>query len=375
MAADELVPWIAMNMLPGLGPVAVAKALERYGDPEEIAFRLPRKALLPGEDDGRFAAARRGLRRRARRELQSCRRHGIRLLTYRDDDYPAALQDLPDKPVLIYMKGTLPQKVFRVAVIGSRSPTPYGRRIATGLASGLAERGIEVVSGGARGIDTCAHRGALAAAGSTVAVLGTGLFEAYPPENAPLFEDVAGSGALVSEFELGEKPKPDNFPRRNRIISGLSAAVVVVEAASRSGTSITAAHALDQGREVLAVPGPVSSHKSEGCNRLIQQGAKLVQNIEDILEEVPPMYLDALSAPEGADHGDQGTPALDLTADEAEILCFLDAADPVQIDDLAERAPFGVARLQAALFGLELKGAVEHSPGRYYLLRPRKESR
>jgi DNA processing protein len=206
-------------------------------------------------------------------------------------------------------------------------------------------------------------------------VLGSGLLAPYPPENAALFEEIAGSGALISEFPLEQGPKAGNFPRRNRIISGLSAAVVVVEAASRSGTSITAAHALDQGREVLAVPGPVSSHKSEGCHRLIQQGAKLIQNIEDILEEVPPMYLDAMPSDGEADQGGQAAHAPELTADEIEILGYLDAVEPVQIDDLADRAPFGVARLQAALFGLELKGAVEHSPGRYYLLRPRKESR
>jgi DNA processing protein len=284
------------------------------------------------------------------------------------------LHDLPDKPVLLYIKGALRQKVFRVAVIGSRSPTAYGRRIATGLASGLAARGIEVVSGGARGVDTYAHRGVISERGATVAVLGSGLLNPYPPENAEVFEEIAACGALVSEFRLEAMPKPENFPRRNRIISGLSAAVVVVEAASRSGTSITAGHALDQGREVLAVPGPVSSLKSEGCHRLIQQGAKLVQNIEDILEEVPSMYLDALPATAPEEQGGEGDQTAELTVDEARILGILDPVEPVQIDDLAERAPFGVARLQAALFGLELKGAVEHSPGRYYLLRPRKES-
>jgi len=207
---EEQVAWIAMNMLPGLGPVSIARALERYGDPEEVAFRLPRAALIAGPDDGSFARARKGLENRARRELRRCRRHGVRILTCRDADYPAALQDLPDKPVLIYMKGDLPQKVFRVAVIGTRSPTAYGRRVATGLASGLAARGIEVVSGGARGIDTCAHRGALAEKSATVAVLGSGLLNPYPPENAELFEEIAGNGALVSEFRLRAEPRP--FP-------------------------------------------------------------------------------------------------------------------------------------------------------------------
>jgi DNA processing protein len=260
-----------------------------------------------------------------------------------------------------------------VAIVGSRSPTTYGKRVAAGLASGLAARGIEVVSGGARGIDTIAHRAALDEGGRTVAVLGSGLAKPYPPENGALFDEIAGSGALLSELPLEGEPRSENFPRRNRLISGLSAAVVVVEAASRSGTSITAAHALEQGREVLAVPGPVSSRKSEGCHRLIQQGAKLIQNIEDILEEVPPMYLTALPN-DGRERAGEGAADLaGLSADEALVLGLLDEVEPVQIDDLADRTPLGIARLQAALFGLELRGAVEHSPGRYYLLRPRKE--
>jgi DNA processing protein len=378
MEDKDLVPWIAMNMLPGVGAVALRRALERYGDPEKIAYRLPREILQIRRQKGgggdSFEKARKGLERRARRELRRCRERGIRVVTFNDSDYPAALAELPDKPPLLYIKGELPQRAFRVAIVGSRSPTIYGKRVAAGLASGLAARGIEVVSGGARGIDTTAHRAALADGGRTVAVLGSGLSNPYPPENDALFSEIASSGALLSELPLEGEPKSEHFPRRNRLISGLSAAVVVVEAALRSGTSITAAHALEQGREVLAVPGPVSSRKSEGCHKLIQQGAKLVQNIEDILEEVSPMYLTALpqkaaSWPE-ADMADlEG-----LTADEAQVLGLLDRAEPIQIDDLANRAPFGIARLQTALFGLEVRGAVEHSPGRYYLLRPRKEN-
>ncbi len=377
MADEHLVAWIAMNMLPGVGAVGLHRALERYGEAEEIAYRLPEEALLTrrrregGEQS--FGKARRGLERRARRELKRCREMGIGLVTLKDPDYPAALAELPDRPPLIYINGELPQRAFRVAIVGSRCPTAYGMRVAAGLASGLAARGIEVVSGGARGIDTVAHRAALAEGGRTVAVLGSGLSKPYPPENGPLFDEIAGSGALVSELPLEAEPRSEHFPRRNRLISGLSAAVVVVEAAARSGTSITAAHALEQGREVLAVPGPVFSRKSEGCHKLIQQGAKLIQNIEDILEEVPPMYLTALPHG-GRDAAPRGAAELEeLTADEVEVLGLLDEVEPVQIDELADRAPFGIARLQTALFGLEVRGAVEHSPGRYYLLRPRKE--
>jgi DNA processing protein len=274
---------------------------------------------------------------------------------------------------MLYMKGSLPQRALRVAVVGSRTPTIYGQRTAAGLAAGLAAREIEVVSGGARGIDTLAHRGALEVEGRTIAVLGSGLLRPYPQENAGLFERIAERGAVLSEFGLDEGPLAPNFPRRNRVISGLSAAVVVVEAAARSGALITASTALEQGREVLAVPGPVSSSKSVGCNRLIQQGAKLLQNVEDILEELPPLYTAALAAGEGGAPGGPG-PNLDgLTVDEAAALQLLDAAEAIHLDDLAERAPFGIARLQAALFGLEIRGAVEQTAGRYYLLRPRKE--
>jgi DNA processing protein len=369
--------WIALNMLPGLGPIALHRALKRYGDPAKIAHKLPAGAFQsltrrPPPPDV-LADTRRGLRRRAARELERCRRMGVRALAWIDPDYPAVLRELNDPPVMLYIKGGLPDRRLRVAVVGSRTPTAYGRRVAVGLGAGLAARGIDVVSGGARGIDTMAHRGALEEDGATVAVLGSGLDQPYPAQNAELFEKISERGAVLSEMPLDEPPRPEGFPRRNRLVSALSAAVVVVEAAERSGALITAGLALDQGREVLAVPGPVSSPRSTGCNRLIQQGAKLVQNIDDILEELPPFYLTAL--PEGRSGGvSEAAPNLDgLTDDEARVLGLLDAIEAVQLDELAERAPFGIARLQTALFGLEIRGAVEQSPGRYYLLRPRKE--
>ena len=231
-----------------------------------------------------------------------------------------------------------------------------------------------MVSGGARGIDSSAHRGALAAGGPTTAVLGSGLLRPYPPENHELFDSIPDRGALVSEFALDCPPGKATFPRRNRLISGLSAGVLVVEAASRSGALITAGHALDQGREVFAVPGPATSRHSTGAHRLIQDGAKLVQDVEDILIELPPMYRQALS---GADDSPQPGPEMsdpkDLTDDERTVLGMLDPVEPVHADDLALAAPFDVARLQVALFGLQLRGAVDLEPGRYYLLRPRKE--
>jgi DNA processing protein len=203
--------------------------------------------------------------------------------------------------------------------------------------------------------------------------MGSGFRRLYPPENVEMFDKIADNGAIISEFPLDMEPKGENFPRRNRLIAGLSAAVVVVEAAERSGSLSTAGHALEQGREVMAVPGPVSSELSAGCHRLIQQGAKLVHSIGDVLEELSPMYAEALRSRVAAPSGEPEPTPVSLDPDEAAVLALLDDPEPVQLDALADRAPFGIARLQTALFGLEVRGAVEQLPGRYYLARPRRQ--
>lgn len=379
MNPSKTIDWIALNLLPGLGPISLGRALERYGDPAEIAFDVPVEELCrlrPLNDAGReeLREARRTLRRRAERELKLADKRGIRVVPRADPDYPAALVELPDAPILLYQRGELTRGVLRLAVIGSRTPTQYGKRMAAGLAGGLAARGVEVVSGGARGIDCLAHKAALEEGGRTVAVLGSGLMRPYPEENAGLFDRIAGGGAVLSEFALEEAPKSENFPRRNRLISGLAAAVVVVEAARRSGSLSTASHALDQGRDVMALPGPVDSHKSVGCNRLIQQGAKLVQNIGDILDELPPLFVSAVGE-DPVRAAAAAPPELEgLTEDERDVIGIVTSTEPVQLDRLADSVPFGIARLQTALFGLEIRGAVEQCPGRYYVLRPKKES-
>jgi DNA processing protein len=375
--AASTADWIALNLLPGLGPISARRAVDRYGDPAEIAYRLPVDEIralgrIANDELAELPRARRDLRRRAERELARAERAGVTILPLAHPDYPAALAEITDAPVVLYVRGTLPSPVVRLAVVGSRTPTPYGTRLAAGLAGQLAARGIEVVSGGARGIDSRAHEGALAEAGGrTVAVLGSGLARLYPPENEKLFERIAAHGAVLTEFPLDYPPLGENFLRRNRIISGLSAAVVVVEAAQKSGALSTANHALEQGREVMALPGSVQSLKSVGCHRLIQQGAKLVQDAADILAELPPPYRGAVGP--GRAEGDE-EPAVnraDLTPDENDVLGILTGTEPVQLDRLAELVPFGIARLQTALFGLEIRGAVEQSPGRYYVLRPK----
>ncbi len=377
MDPEERVGWVALNLLRRLNPLQARRAVREAGSPGEVAFRMSAARLAGALHAGDAAHAaiderHRGLRRRAEAEARAAEKLGIRLVPLDDPEYPATLAALPDAPVLLYVKGGLPEGVVRIAIVGSRRSTAYGRRIATALGSGLAARGAEIVSGGARGIDTCAHLGALEGGGRTIAVLGSGFGRPYPPENGQMFERIAENGAVISEFPLDMSPKPENFPRRNRIISGLSAAVVVVEAAERSGSLITAAHALDQGREVMAVPGPVTSDQSAGCHRLIQQGAKLVHASADVLDELSPMYLGALRSPESVAPAEKGPNLEGISPDEAAVLDLLDDPEPVQLDVLADLAPFCIARLQSALFGLEVRGAVEQLPGRYYLARPRR---
>ena len=282
------------------------------------------------------------------------------------------IAQLPDAPLLLYVAGAMRQDAVRLAIVGSRRATAYGREVARTLARDLAERGAEIVSGGARGIAACAHEGALAAAGRTVAVLGCGMSHTYPPENARLFERMRASGALLSEFPMDTPPHAGNFPRRNRLISALSAATIVVEATEKSGSLITAGHALDQGREVMAVPGPVGSPYSQGCHRLIRQGATLVQNAAEVVEELSPMYRGALGTPAPSVSAERGEGTLPVAApDEAAVLALFDDPRPVHVDVLADRAPFGIARLQAALFALVLRGSLAPLPGGYYVAGPR----
>ena len=329
------IDWIALNRLPGVGPILLGRAIQRFRDPGLIAFRLSPAGwrTVPGMRgdviDG-IVAARQGLRRAAEEELAAATRIGARPVPRGDPSYPAALAMIHDPPVLLWAIGRLAETAVRIAVVGSRRATHYGRSVARGLGSGLAARDVEVVSGGARGVDTEAHKGALDVEGRTVAVVGSGLLNPYPRENEKLFARIAEQGAVISELPLETHPAPSHFPRRNRLISGLSAGVVVVEAAPRSGSLSTAHHALDQGREVMAVPGMVTTEQAQGCHRLIQQGAKLVQRVEDVIEELSPMYTAGLppAASLTAAGGDANEAKLE--ADEKAVLALLrEAGRPV----------------------------------------------
>jgi DNA processing protein len=378
MDRELLIAWTALGLVPAFTPRDARRATECWPDPARIAFETRAEEMIAcGVGPAAAAAliaARPSLKRRARNELDRAVRAGIRIVARSDPDYPAEAGLLDDPPPVLYLRGELPAGTPRIAVVGARRATAYGRRVATALSADLADRGVEVLSGGARGIDTCAHLGALERKGRTVAVLGSGFLRPYPEENETLFERISREGCVLSEFPLDTGPRPEHFPRRNRLIASLAAAVVVVEAAVKSGSLITARHALDLGREVLAVPGPVHSEQSEGCHRLIRDGAALVRRAEDVLEEIPPMYRDAI-APAPAASVSTVPPLFGRLNDDERAVWALFSDDPeaVHIDVLAERAAIGFTRLQVALFGLVVAGAVEQLAGGYYL--PRSSAR
>jgi len=297
-------------------------------------------------------------------QLRLADRHGVRIVTCRSEEYPARLRHIYDPPPLLYVRGRLTDAdEHAVAIVGTRRATAYGRLMAERLGAALSDHGLTVVSGLARGIDTAAHRGAIGHQGRTVAVLGSGLDKPYPPENRGLMDEIVDTGAVISEQPLGTGPDAVNFPQRNRIISGMSLGVIVIEAGEDSGALITAQYALDQDREVFAVPGPITSTASEGTNRLIKRGtAKLIQSVDDVIEELAPqlgLSLPASSAP----------PAplqLSLLPDEDRLYHVLSDA-PQHIDILAASANLSTSQALAVLLSLELKGAVRQLPGKVFV--------
>lgn len=294
--------------------------------------------------------------------LRSLEQWNARVVTFGDANYPASLRQIHDPPMVLYLRGRdIPPKVTFLAVVGSRGPTSYGLRASENLGQGLARRGIGIVSGLARGIDAAAHWGCLEGHGFTVAVLGTGIDTVYPASNRKLFEDIADKGAVVSEFPPGTPPEPRNFPIRNRIISGLGRGVIVVEATMNSGSLITASVALEQGREVFAVPGSIQSFKSRGCHFLIKQGAKLVENADDVLDEL------GLNYPFAQKTDTFKTPPSPLTDEWENRVYDLIGDYPVHIDEIAREGKLEPSVVSAALLRMELKGIVRQLPGKFFV--------
>ncbi len=357
--------WLTLHLVPGLGAVGFRKLVEAFGTPA-AALRAGRKDLqqVAGVRSEAIQSMVTGPPyQEAERELKRIEPLGISMLCFGDPDYPPLLATIYNPPMVFFVKGD--PKVLSengLAVVGSRAATSYGLKIARDLSSQLAAKGLVVVSGLALGIDTAAHAGALAAGGRTVAVLGCGLDVSYPKTNERLAAQISEHGALVSEYCLNTQPDAFRFPARNRIISGLSRGVLVVEAAHRSGSLITARLALDEGREVFAIPGRVDSVKSTGTHRLLQEGAKLVGSIDDILDELGgPARYPALAP--GAGHATSSTMA--LSDDEIQILQLLDVY-PKHIDTIVNQARLGVAKVSEILLLLELHGLIEAVAGQQY---------
>ena len=357
--------WLTLTFLPGLGCVHINRLIQEAGSAANALEQLAKPAVIPGR------GARSGLRfdlrqiatarRRASEEMKALSRLDATLLPQSSPEFPASVGVIPDPPVLLYCQGDV--ACLRgpvVAMVGSRSSTEYGRRVSARLAAELATLGVTVVSGVASGIDAAAHRGVLEAGGRTVGVLGCGLDVVYPRNHADLYREIAGHGALLSEYALGTPPEGFRFPVRNRIISGLAQGVVVVEATERSGSLITARLALDQGREVFAVPGRIDSPKSVGTHRLIQQGAHLAQTVQDIAEV---LCWDGAKASMG--EGKARMEAVPLDHREQELIAHLDVY-PTDIDTLLRRSGVPAAELHGLLLQLELKGAVRQQPGQLY---------
>ena len=372
--------WVWLTALPGLSNRSRLLLLERYGSPEDVYYADPEElAQVEGLTPGQAALLADKSLTRADRILADCARGDMFLLTMQDAAYPARLRDIFDPPVLLYGKGSLPlfDEEAAIAVVGTRSCTPYGLRCAHRMGYELARQGAVVVSGMAKGIDGAAMRGALQAGGFTAAVLGGGVDVVYPVENRRLYEDIAATGVLLSEYPPGTEPLPGHFPVRNRIISGLSLAALVVEAPVRSGALITAHAALDQGRDVFAVPGPIDAAASVGCNRLIRDGAGLAASGWDILSVYHSRFPHRLhpahvTVPEPAQKPQ--LPVLDLdrnreglTDDQLALIRVLDTETPLLTDEAAEQTGLPVRRVLSALTVLEIDGYAQRSGPRSYV--------
>ncbi len=346
----DLPYWIAFSRVPTVGRVRIGLLEERFGSLkaawEASTSELGASGLTPA-----VVSAIDQVRRvvEPESELEQVRNANVRVLTWHDSDYPRLFRNMDDPPPILYVKGALqPDDEVRVTVVGTRNPTAYGREVARQLASDLAESGIAVVSGLARGIDGIAHDAALRAGGRTIAVIGSGLDVVYPPEHRSLFERIVDNGAVLSEYPLGSKPEARHFPRRNRLLSGLGLGVLVVEASKDSGARSTVEFALEQNREVLCVPGSIHSPASELTNWLIQQGAKLVMRVEDVLEE-----LHIGGAPR-----QQPLPGISAdTEEEARLLDVL-TQEPQHIDELSRSTGMSITQASGTLAVMEIKGSV-----------------
>jgi DNA processing protein len=374
--ATHILEWLAISLTPGVGPTKARKLVEHFGSAEAVFHA----SLTELESTGIQAVSAQSIAtgksaELAREEMALAAAAGVTVITAEDCCFPPRLKEIYDPPLVLYVRGN-PELLTQpgIAVVVTRHPTPYGSGMAERLACDLAAQGLVIISGMARGVDTASHRGAISAKGKTIAVFGTGVDVIYPKENSRLSEQIlALGGALISEFAMGTFAAPQNFPIRNRILSGMSVGVLVVEAAEYSGTRITARCALEQNRDVFAVPGNVTNKNSWGPNTLIKQGAKLVATWEDVWEDLPAEVKLALTPASPAESGGASSaslfPDVGLPPHEKKILSLLKADEATHIDELVEslEGNMSSSEIFAALFELEFTGKVRQMPGKNFV--------
>ncbi len=402
MLSQESTNLLHLSLIQGIGPKTVQFLVNIFGSAEKVLNASAQELEKTG---GLSKTAQESLLQKQlgcplERELELIQEYGCRIITFYDEEYPPLLKEIDPPPLLLYVRGELKREDgLSIAIVGSRDAKDYGRRVSYQLAHQLVNRGLTVTSGLAKGIDACAHRGALEAEGRTVAVMGNGLSLVYPAANSELAEKIVESGALISEFPMGMKPRSENFPRRNRIISGLSLGTVVVEASNRSGALITARLASEQGREVFAVPGQIFSELSTGTHKLIDNGAKLISNVDDLLEALPrhalrqistftpsttsdrdretlQMPSDTDSEPIRLNKKTDETPSAedtnsiplvppDLTADEKTVFNAIEIPSS-HIDTIVRATQLPISQVSSVLLMLELKGVIQQLPGKLF---------
>jgi len=343
--------------VPRMNETRLKNLLARFGTPERVFDAAERELVGVKGVDEELAAAVRSYKRseETERRIAAARERGVSTICYTDERFPGNLKQLAHMPPVLFVRGEIrPEDATAAAVVGTRLPSHYGRQVAEKLGRELAQHGVTVVSGLARGVDTFAHKGALDGGGRTLAVLGCGIDVHYPPENRKLYDAISAQGAVISEFSLGVEPLAMNFPKRNRVVSGLSQVVVAVEAGEKSGVLNTVAWAADQGRAVFAVPGNITSRQSLGINRLLKEGAKPLLTVDDILHE-----LGVAKRTEERAH-------VEVAAEERPVMEFL-TAEPAHVDEICEGLGMPMAGLLSALMQLEIKGLVRQLPGKYFV--------
>jgi len=364
---DSRTAYIALNLIEHLGPIRLRHLLHHFGSPvailEASATALQQVSHIGPDVAEAIASWRTTVDLEG--ELRRIESFGCRVLCQEDDEYPALLREIYDPPIVLYIRGSLlPADRNAIAVVGSRQTTSYGGEVARRIAYQLGYTGVTVVSGGARGIDTSAHQGTLAAQGRTIAVLGTGIDRVFPPENRELFERIATHGAVLTQFPFNRPADKQSFPIRNRIVAGMTLGTVVVEANLSSGAMITAQFAIDYGRQVFAVPGRIDSPRSRGCHDLIKKGAKLCEGIEDVLPEFEYLFPPSNRT---APTGPAALPALALSDSEQAVFEAL-AGGELDLDEIVRNSSLPTSAVNVALFSLEMKRLIRQLPGRRFVL-------